>query len=98
MDPDAPPAAADPEDEFKNCQAEAVLQFKVARSPDEKRIAMKAGARCLGKRCDSIAAKDLLTASDEASTKIVTDAQTACHIGSGTTINQAEPDENLRPV
>jgi len=28
MDPNAPPPPEDPEDEFKKCQADAVLQFK----------------------------------------------------------------------
>ena len=52
MTGDEPTPPEDPEDEFKKCQADAVHAFKIARSPDEKRQAMKAGARCLGHRCD----------------------------------------------
>lgn len=98
MAPNTPEPPADPEDDFKKCQAEAVLQFKQSRSPDEKRSAMKAGARCLGHRCDSIAKRDLLTAPDAPSKKTILDAQKACHIGSGTVEDQKDPDENTPPV
>lgn len=67
-------ADAEPEDEFKKCQADAVAAFKVARSPDEKREAMKAGARCLGRRCDAIAKKDLQAAADAPAKKEVLEA------------------------
>ena len=97
MKPDAEAPPEDPEDEFKKCQADAVLQFKQARSPDEKRSAMKAGARCLGHRCDQIAKRDLQTAPDAPSKKVILDAQKACHIGSGTTEDQKDPDENAPP-
>jgi len=46
---------------------------------------MKAGARCLGKRCDAIAKRDLMTATDAPTKKEVLEAQKACHVGSGTT-------------
>ena len=91
-DPDAE-GEAEPEDEFRKCQAEAVAAFKVARSPDEKRTAMKAGARCLGKRCDAIAKKDLISAPDAPTKKEVLEAQKACHIGSGTTEGTEAPEK-----
>jgi len=59
---------------------------------------MKAGARCLGKRCDNIAKRDLLTAEDPPQKKTVLDAQKACHIGSGTTEDQADPEDDVRPT
>ena len=59
---------------------------------------MKAGARCLGHRCDQIAKRDLLTAPDAPSKKKILDAQKACHIGSGTTEDQKDPDENAPPI
>jgi len=52
---------------------------------------MKAGARCLGKRCDSIAKKDLQAATDAPTKKEVLEAQKACHVGSGTTDGTDEP-------
>lgn len=93
MDPNAPPTPPNPEEEFEKCQAAAVKEFTVARSPDEKRLAMKAGARCLGHRCDDIAKKDLLEAPDAPSKKTILDAQKACHIGSGTTEDQEDPKD-----
>lgn len=59
---------------------------------------MKAGARCLGKRCDRIAVRDLLTAEGAPAKQVVLDAQTACHVGSGTTENQPDPDGSQHPI
>ena len=40
----------------------------------------------------------MLTAPDAPSKKAILDAQKACHIGSGTTEDQKDPDENAPPI